>query len=79
MKRSLQSAEEREFKRLLSDYLYESEHLAYSYEDVEPQLKVHKRWTAVKEEEERKVWYKEYMEELKVKLERKQERSRRHK
>lgn len=74
MRRSCQSAEEKEFKRLLGEYLYEKEHLEYTYEDVEPQLKVHKRWTAVKKEEERKAWYKEYLEGLREKMERKKER-----
>ena len=79
MDRSCQSAEEKEFKRLLSEYLYEKEHLEYTYEDVEPQLKVHKRWTAVKKEEERKMWYQEYLEGLKEKMERKGEKAKRRK
>ena len=66
-----QSPEERKFKELLSDYLYKEEHLEYSYEDVEPQLKVRNRWMAVKEEENRKQWYAEYMKELKEKIEEK--------
>ena len=73
----MQSSEERKFKELLSDYLYKEEHLEYSYEDVEPQLKVRNRWTAVKAEANRKEWYAEYMKELKEKIEEKK-RSRNH-
>lgn len=70
----MQSPEERAFKELLSDYLYTQEHLEYSYKDVEPQLKVRKRWSAVKEEKDRRVWYEEYMSDLKEKIERKKQR-----
>lgn len=74
MNRSIQTPEERAFKELLSDYLYEPEHLEYGYDDVEPQLNVRKRWSAVKEEKDRRVWYEEYICDLKEKLERKKQR-----
>lgn len=74
MNRRLESPEEKSFKALLSDYLYEEAHVEYSYEDVEPQLKVHKRWNGIKEEATRKAVYNEYIEELKEKLKRKKQR-----
>lgn len=63
--------EKREFKRLLSEYLYYPEHLEYKFDEVKPQLRSKKRWEAVKTEEERREWYAEYMKELKEKLDRK--------
>lgn len=63
--------EKRDFKHLLSEYLYYPEHLEYQYEEVKPQLQSKHRWQAVKTEEERKAWYKEYMGELKEKLDKK--------
>lgn len=74
MNRHVETPEEKNFKALLSDYLYEEAHVDYSYEDVEPQLKVHKRWNGIQDEKIRRSLYNEYIEELKEKIQRKKQR-----
>ena len=73
MNRRVETPEEKNFKALLSDYLYEEAHVKYSYEDVEPQLKVHKRWNGIQDEKIRRSLYTDYIEELKEKINRKKQ------
>ena len=74
MNRRVETPEEKNFKALLSDYLYEEAHVEYSYKDVEPQLKVHKRWNGIQDEKIRRSLYTDYIEELKEKINRKKQR-----
>ena len=74
MNRRVETPEEKNFKALLSDYLYEEAHAEYSYEDVEPKLKVHKRWNGIQDEKIRRSLYTDYIEELKEKINRKKQR-----
>ena len=74
MNRRFETPEEKNFRALLSDYLYEEAHVKYSYEDVEPQLKVHKRWNGIQDEKIRRSLYTDYIEELKEKINRKKQR-----